>query len=110
MSDTIHLDGSDIPFEEGMTGATVYADRPEVIAIRLNGEPADLRRELTAGDALAPITLADQDGLDILRHSAAHVVAQSVQELFPGTRLGIGPYITDGFYYDFDVAEPFTPE
>ena len=110
MSDTIHLDGSDIPFEEGMTGAAVYADRPEVIAIRLNGAPADLHRELTAGDSIAPITLADQDGLDILRHSAAHVIAQSVQELFPGTRLGIGPYITDGFYYDFQVGEPFTPE
>nr|WP_101649910.1 threonine--tRNA ligase [Brevibacterium ihuae] len=110
MADTIHLDGSAIPFEEGMTGTTVYGDRAEVVAIRLNGEPADLQRTLAPGDSVEAITLADQDGLDILRHSTAHVVAQAVQELFPGTRLGIGPYITDGFYYDFRAAEPFTPE
>ncbi|GAA4285377.1 threonine--tRNA ligase [Brevibacterium daeguense] len=110
MSDTIHLDGADHPFEEGMTGADVFADRPEVIAIELNGEPADLDRQLAAGDAVSAITLQDQAGLDILRHSTGHVVAQAVQELFPGTKLGIGPYITDGFYFDFKVAEPFTPD
>src|SRR5699024_10739655 len=76
----------------------------------LNGEPADLSRELNAGDAIAPITIDSDAGLDILRHSTGHVTAQAVQELFPGTKLGIGPYITDGYYFDFDVAEPFTPE
>jgi threonyl-tRNA synthetase len=110
VSEIIHLDGADHPFEEGMTGADVFSDRPAVIAIELNGEPADLDRRLEAGDTVSPITLQDQAGLDILRHSTGHVVAQAVQELFPGTKLGIGPYITDGFYFDFQVAEPFTPE
>lgn len=110
MADSIQLEGRQIPFEEGMTGTTVYADRKDVIAIELNGASADLSRELAPGDVVEPITLADAEGLNILRHSAGHVVAQAVQELFPGTTLGIGPYITDGFYFDFDVAEPFTPE
>nr|WP_272905370.1 threonine--tRNA ligase [Sediminivirga luteola] len=94
----------------GTTGAEVFTDTPEAIAIRLNGVPADLHRELSDGDAVEPITLDEPEGLDILRHSAAHIVAQAVQELFPGTKLGIGPYIKDGFYFDFDTAEPFTPE
>lgn len=110
MADSIQLEGRQIPFEEGMTGTTVYADRKDVIAIELNGASADLDRELSPGDVVNPITLADDEGLNILRHSAGHVVAQAVQELFPGAKLGIGPYITDGFYFDFDVAEPFTPE
>ncbi|QIN28275.1 threonine--tRNA ligase [Brevibacterium luteolum] len=110
MADSIQLEGRQIPFEEGMTGTTVYADRKDVIAIELNGASADLDRELSPGDVVNPITLADDEGLNILRHSAGHVVAQAVQELFPGTKLGIGPFITDGFYFDFDVAEPFTPE
>ncbi|MBU8577356.1 threonine--tRNA ligase [Brevibacterium luteolum] len=110
MADSIQLEGKQIPFEAGMTGTTVYADRKDVIAIELNGASADLDRELSPGDVVNPITLADDEGLNILRHSAGHVVAQAVQELFPGTKLGIGPFITDGFYFDFDVAEPFTPE
>ena len=110
MADSIQLEGKQIPFEAGMTGTTVYADRKDVIAIELNGASADLDRELSPGDVVNPIILADDEGLNILRHSAGHVVAQAVQELFPGTKLGIGPFITDGFYFDFDVAEPFTPE
>ncbi|PMB99369.1 threonine--tRNA ligase [Brevibacterium luteolum] len=110
MADSIQLEGKQIPFEAGMTGTTVYADRKDVIAIELNGASADLDRELSPGDVVNPITLADDEGLNILRHSAGHVVAQAVQELFPGAKLGIGPFITDGFYFDFDVAEPFTPE
>nr|WP_254220842.1 threonine--tRNA ligase [Brevibacterium luteolum] len=110
VADSIQLEGKQIPFEAGMTGTTVYADRKDVIAIELNGASADLDRELSPGDVVNPITLADDEGLNILRHSAGHVVAQAVQELFPGTKLGIGPFITDGFYFDFDVAEPFTPE
>ncbi|MYM20107.1 threonine--tRNA ligase [Brevibacterium sp. 5221] len=93
-----------------MTGTTLLAERPDAIAIELNGAPADLARELAPGDRVAPITLQDQAGLDILRHSTGHVVAQAVQDLFPGTKLGIGPYIADGFYFDFQTAEPFTPE
>ncbi|GAA2008717.1 threonine--tRNA ligase [Brevibacterium samyangense] len=110
MPDIIHLDGTDIPFEEGTTGTTLFESRKDVVAIMLNGQPADLSREISAGDTVEPITLQDQAGLDILRHSTGHVVAQAVQELFPGTKLGIGPYITDGFYFDFKVENPFTPE
>ena len=110
MADIVTLDGKSIDFEEGMTATEFFADRKDVIAIRLNGAPADLDRELHAGDTVEPILISEPDGLDILRHSCAHVVAQAVQELYPGSKLGIGPYITDGFYYDFQVEEPFTPE
>lgn len=110
MADIVTLDGEKIDFEDGMTATAFFAGRKEVIAIRLNGAPADLDRELQPGDTVEPIVISEPDGLDILRHSCAHVVAQAVQELYPGTKLGIGPYITDGFYYDFQVEEPFTPE
>jgi len=110
VAQTITLEGQSHAFEEGMTAARLFEGRRDVVAIRLNGAPADLGRELVPGDDIAPITLADQDGLDILRHSAGHVVAQAVQELFPGATLGIGPFITDGFYFDFGNVEPFTPD
>src|SRR5688572_21575935 len=87
-----------------------FADNPAVIAARINGELRDLSSELADGDAVEPVTIESSDGLDILRHSTAHVMAQAVQDLYPDAKLGIGPPIRDGFYYDFDVAEPFTPE
>nr|WP_217278264.1 threonine--tRNA ligase [Brevibacterium permense] len=93
-----------------MTGTEIFSTDRTVVAMWLNGEPADLSRELQSGDRIAPITIGSDAGLDILRHSTGHVTAQAVQELFPGTKLGIGPYITDGYYFDFDAAEPFTPE
>ena len=110
MADSIDCAGESIPWKEGLTGTEIFSSDRTVIAMWLNGEPADLSRELNAGDAIAPITIDSDAGLDILRHSTGHVTAQAVQELFPGTKLGIGPYITDGYYFDFDVAEPFTPE
>ena len=110
MADSIDCAGESIPWTEGMTGTEIFSTDRTVIAMWLNGEPADLSRELNAGDSIAPITIDSDAGLDILRHSTGHVTAQAVQELFPGTKLGIGPYITDGYYFDFDVAEPFTPE
>jgi threonyl-tRNA synthetase len=87
-----------------------FADDPSVIAARVNGELKDLAHELAPGDVVEPIDIDSPDGLDILRHSTAHVMAQAVQDLYPDAKLGIGPPIRDGFYYDFDVAEPFTPE
>jgi threonyl-tRNA synthetase len=87
-----------------------FADDQAVIAARVNGELKDLAHELQPGDDVEPITIDSPDGLNILRHSAAHVMAQAVQELYPQAKLGIGPPITDGFYYDFDVPEPFTPD
>ncbi|CAG7622256.1 Threonine--tRNA ligase [Leucobacter soli] len=90
-------------------GFSLFSDR-SVVAIRVNGELKDLAAEVTETDAVEPITIDSTDGLNILRHSAAHVLAQAVQRINPEARLGIGPPITDGFYYDFDPAQPFTPE
>ncbi|WP_233563720.1 threonine--tRNA ligase [Cryobacterium tepidiphilum] len=78
--------------------------------MRVNGELRDLAATVTPTDAVEPVTIDSPDGLNILRHSAAHVLAQAVQSINPEAKLGIGPPVTDGFYYDFDVAEPFTPE
>jgi len=91
------------------TGDQVFADS-DVVAIRVDGELRDLSAPVAAGSVVEAITLTSADGLDILRHSAAHVLAQAVQQLRPEAKLGIGPPIQDGFYYDFDVDEPFTPE
>ncbi|KAB1644047.1 threonine--tRNA ligase [Gulosibacter chungangensis] len=94
-------------------GFTLFQDAPKnpaVVAMRVNGELLDLFREVEAGQVAEAVTIDSEDGMNILRHSAAHVTAQAVQKLFPGTTLGIGPFIKDGFYYDFDVDNPFTPE
>jgi len=88
----------------------LFVDDPDVIAARIGGDLRDLASELAAGDDVAAVSLDSDDGRAILRHSTAHVLAQAVQELFPGARLGIGPPIQDGFYYDFAVDEPFRPE
>jgi threonyl-tRNA synthetase len=81
-----------------------------VIAAKVNGELRDLSCALADGDTVAPVDIGSPDGLAILRHSAAHVLAQAVQELFPGAKLGIGPPVENGFYYDFDVERPFGPD
>ncbi|HJB63985.1 MAG TPA: threonine--tRNA ligase [Candidatus Microbacterium pullistercoris] len=78
--------------------------------MRVDGTLTDLAAEVTDTQQAEPVMIDSEDGLDILRHSTAHVLAQAVQRLNPGAKLGIGPFITDGFYYDFQVAEPFTPE
>ena len=88
----------------------LFADDSSVIAARVGGELRDLAHELDEGDDVAPVPIHSADGRDILRHSTAHVLAQAVQELFPEAKLGIGPPIENGFYYDFDVPEPFRPE
>ncbi|MGO1544854.1 MAG: threonine--tRNA ligase [Gulosibacter sp.] len=94
-------------------GFTLFAEAPKnpaVVAMRVDGELLDLFREVEAGQTAEAVTIDSEDGMNILRHSAAHVTAQAVQKLFPGSKLGIGPFIKDGFYYDFDVENPFTPE
>ncbi|MFC7330208.1 threonine--tRNA ligase [Marinactinospora rubrisoli] len=91
-------------------GAALEADGRTVIAALVNGEPRDLAHELADGDTVEPIAVDSDHGRAILRHSTAHVLAQAVQELFPEARLGIGPPIENGFYYDFDVPEPFSPD
>ncbi len=88
----------------------LFADDADVIAARVAGELKDLSYELLDGDEVEGVLIDSVDGRNILRHSCAHVLAQAVQDLFPDAKLGIGPPITDGFYYDFDVETPFVPE
>ncbi len=95
--------------DSGTTYADLFEDRWVVVA-RVNGELRDLAHEVADGDSVEPVLIDSEDGLDVLRHSTAHVLAQAVQDLFPDAKLGIGPPIKDGFYYDFDVNTPFTPE
>lgn len=90
-------------------GFALFPDR-SVVALRVNGELKDLATVVTDTDAVEPVAIDSPDGLAILRHSAAHVLAQAVQRINPQANLGIGPPITDGFYYDFGVEHPFTPE
>src|SRR6266545_7450658 len=107
----ITLDGSERVVAAGTTaGDVLEADGREVIAAKVNGEPRDLAYELRDGDKVEPIAIGSDEGRAILRHSTAHVLAQAVQELFPEAKLGIGPPVENGFYYDFDVPEPFTPD
>jgi len=90
-------------------GFALFTDR-NVVAMRVNGDLKDLAATLTDTDEVEAVTIDSPDGLNILRHSAAHVLAQAVQRINPQANLGIGPPITDGFYYDFGVETPFTPE
>ena len=92
------------------TGRALFGEDRAVIAVRADGVLRDLDRPIPAGATAEPVAIDSPDGLSILRHSTAHVLAQAVQRINPEARLGIGPPITDGFYYDFDVATPFTPE
>ena len=91
------------------TGFDLFPDR-SVVAIRVNGELEDKASTVSETDVVEPVEVGSADGLAILRHSTAHVLAQAVQRVNPEARLGIGPPIQDGFYYDFGVAAPFTPE
>ena len=95
---------------EGTRVWELFADEPEVIAARVRGDLSDLSRELVDSDEVEGVRIGSEDGRAILRHSTAHVLAQAVQQLFPDARLGIGPPIENGFYYDFDVAQPFHPD
>ncbi len=101
------LDERTVP--EGATAAEVFPDRSVVVA-RLDGQLKDLTYVVQDGDELEAVTIDSEDGRSVLRHSTAHVLAQAVQQLFPEAKLGIGPPIRDGFYYDFDVERPFTPD
>ncbi|GGH35474.1 threonine--tRNA ligase [Microbacterium album] len=91
------------------TGFDLHPEK-NVVAIRVDGALKDLATEVTPEQTVEPVTIDSADGLNILRHSTAHVLAQAVQRLRPDAKLGIGPFITDGFYYDFGVDEPFTPD
>ncbi len=98
-----------IRMSTSQTGFELFPDRTTV-AMRVNGELRDLAASVSENDTVEPVAIGSEDGLAILRHSAAHVLAQAVQQINPDAKLGIGPPVTDGFYYDFDVVEPFTPD
>lgn len=108
------LDGQKVVISEDQKAHHLFGDATKVgseaiVVCRINGELKDLWTDLHEGDVVEGVRIDSPDGLNVLRHSTAHVLAQAVQQLFPQTRLGIGPPITDGFYYDFDPKEPFTP-
>jgi threonyl-tRNA synthetase len=107
----IHADARE---EQTVTTGTraweLFREDAEVIAARVAGQLKDLAYELADGDEVEAVSIDSKDGRDILRHSTAHVMAQAVQDLFPDAKLGIGPPVENGFYYDFDVATPFVPE
>ncbi|GAB3666560.1 threonine--tRNA ligase [Nocardioides korecus] len=111
---TLVRPGADAREERTLTAGTkaweLFRDEPEVVAARVGGTLRDLATELADGEEVEGVLLDSADGRDILRHSTAHVMAQAVQDLFPAAKLGIGPPIKDGFYYDFDVETPFVPE
>jgi threonyl-tRNA synthetase len=107
---SITVDGAASSVESDQRPTQIYADRKEIIACKVNGALMDLWTEISEGDCVESVSIASPDGLSILRHSTAHVMAQAVQQVFSQTRLGIGPPITDGFYYDFDPERPFNPE
>lgn len=91
------------------TGLELFGDDRSIVAMRVNGVTVDLAAELADGAEVEPVEMVSPEGLSIVRHSAAHVTAQALQELFPQAKLGIGPPIEDGFYYDFQT-DPLTPE
>lgn len=92
------------------TGVDLWGKDRSIVAMNVDGQPWDLARTLPEGAQVEPITADSEAGLEIIRHSATHVLAQAVQQIYPDANLGVGPYITDGFYYDFGNIDPVTPE
>lgn len=110
--ETILITVNDEPqhVEAHVTGTELFSEDKNIIAVRLNGQLRDLYTPLHDGDTVESVALDSEDGIAIMRHSATHVMAQAVQEIRPDAKLGVGPVIKDGFYYDFDVDTPFTPD
>jgi threonyl-tRNA synthetase len=106
----ITVDGSAVIVEADQRPTHIFAENKEIVVARINGVLKDLWSELSQGDVVEGVSINSEDGLAVLRHSTAHVMAQAVQEVFPDTKLGIGPPIKDGFYYDFDPRENFNPD
>ena len=106
----ITVDGATVTIEADQRPTHIFAENKEIVVARINGVLKDLWTELSHGDVVESILISSEDGLEVLRHSTAHVMAQAVQEVFADTKLGIGPPIKDGFYYDFDPQENFNPD
>ena len=107
---TVTVAGDERSVAQGTTAADLFDGDRGIVVARIGDRLVDLAHELENGDVVEPVTIDSPDGLDVLRHSTAHVLAQAVQQVNPKARLGIGPPIRDGFYYDFDVDVPFTPD
>ena len=107
---TITVDGEKAQVESDQRPTNIYADKKEIVVCKVNGQLKDLWTDLGDGDVVEGVSISSPDGLAVLRHSAAHVMAQAVQEVYANTRLGIGPPIKDGFYYDFDPENTFNPD
>ena len=106
----VTVDGASHSIEADQRPTHLFADNKEVVVCRINGVLKDLWTDLQEGDVVESVSINSPDGLFVLRHSTAHVMAQAVQEVFADTTLGIGPPIKDGFYYDFDPTTPFNPD
>jgi len=107
---SITVDGVLVKVEADQRPTHIFADNKEIVVCRVNGALKDLWTELSDGDVVDSVLISSPDGLAVLRHSTAHVMAQAVQEVYANTRLGIGPPIKDGFYYDFDPVDTFNPD
>ena len=107
---SITVDGASVTIEADQRPTHIFAENKEIVVARVNGVLKDLWTELSNGDVIESVSISSEDGLAVLRHSTAHVMAQAVQEVFANTKLGIGPPIKDGFYYDFDPKENFNPD
>jgi len=107
---TITVDGQSRSVESDQRPTHIFAEAKDVVVCKVNGVLKDLWTDLVDGDVLESVSINSPQGLEVLRHSTAHVMAQAVQSVFAETKLGIGPPITDGFYYDFDPQQPFNPD
>ncbi len=108
-------DGKKLSFKHKVTGLEIAAKiskslSKQALIMSVNGDLKDLSHEITEDSKVKIITPKDKEGLDVIRHDAAHIMAMAVQELFPGTQVTIGPVIENGFYYDFVRKEPFTSD
>ena len=107
---SVTVDGKAQQVEADQRPTHLFAENKDVVVCRINGVLRDLWTDLVDGDVVESVSISSPDGLAVLRHSTAHVMAQAVQEVYANTRLGIGPPIKDGFYYDFDPENTFNPD
>ena len=106
----VKIDGVEQSASDGINAIDFYKDNKDIVVAKINGQIKDLATALKANDEVIGIAANSEEGLAVIRHSTAHILAQAVQKLRPQTKLGIGPPIKDGFYYDFKVEENFTPD
>ena len=107
---SITVDGAKLQVEADQRPTHIFAENKEIVVCTVNGVLKDLWTDLVDGDVVESVLISSPTGLEVLRHSTAHVMAQAVQEVYANTRLGIGPPIKDGFYYDFDPENTFNPD